>query len=250
VDNTARENPASRHGELTAETSAAEASAEAVYRSTDPDDPFCGQTELAINQLIAAVESRNPSLQVASAAWRAAAERYPQAVSLEDPMFGFMLSTGGVGMDRQMSETVPGAMVGTESGYMLEVSQKVPWPGKRQLRGAKAVAEAESEQGEIGETRLRLAEASRRSFYEYCQADRLLEVNARTGELMREFREVAKSRYESGQATQQDVLQAELERAVGCPLHPVATTTDSRLATPDVTDERDTERSLRPLSTS
>ena len=56
-----------------------------VYTSDDPSDPFNGLAELSVEQLVAEVQARNPSLQAASAAWRAATERYPQVVSLDDP---------------------------------------------------------------------------------------------------------------------------------------------------------------------
>ncbi|MGA2035697.1 MAG: hypothetical protein ABSG68_25900, partial [Thermoguttaceae bacterium] len=52
----------------------------------DGDDPFRGQTELSLAVLLTEVQARNPSLQAAAAAWRAATQRYPQAVALEDPM--------------------------------------------------------------------------------------------------------------------------------------------------------------------
>ena len=68
-------------------------------RSDDPADPFNGQAELSVEQLMAEVQARNPSLQAASAAWRAAAERYPQVVSFDDPMFTGMISPKGIGMD-------------------------------------------------------------------------------------------------------------------------------------------------------
>ena len=39
-----------------------------------PDDPLVGQAELSVEQLVAEVQARNPSLQAAGAAWRAAAD--------------------------------------------------------------------------------------------------------------------------------------------------------------------------------
>lgn len=168
--------------------------------SKTPKAPQSEERPLTVEWLVPAVQTRNPSLEVATAAWRAAAEQYPQVVSLDDPMFGFLVSPGGLGVDNG-------------GGYMLELSQKLPWPGKRQLRGERAAATAEAEQGDIGETRLRLAEAAKTAFYEYYLAYRLLEVNDKTTELMTEFRRIAKSRYEANQAMAQDVLQAELELA-------------------------------------
>jgi outer membrane protein TolC len=166
--------------------------------AADSPDPFVGQAELRLDQLVAEVAARNPSLQAVSEAWRAAAQRYPQMVSLEDPMFGFMVSPSGVGRD---------------GGWMVEASQKIPWACKRYFRGSIAQAEADAAKGEIGDTRLMLAEAAQMAFFDYYLARRELEVNADTVTLVKQFRENAKAKYEASQATEQDVLQAEVELA-------------------------------------
>jgi outer membrane protein TolC len=175
--------------------------AQFVYRSDDPFDPLDNQAKLSVEQLVAEVQVRNPSLQAASAAWRAAAERYPQAVSLDDPMFRSMITpTKGLGTDNG-------------GGWMVEASQKIPWAGKRALRGNAAAAEADAMQGDLGDVQLRLAEASRTAFYDYYLARRELEVNASTQQLVGQFREIARNKYQVNQTTQQDVLQADVELA-------------------------------------
>jgi outer membrane protein TolC len=176
------------------------ASLQSEYRSDDPNDPFAGQAELPLDVLVAEVQARNPSVQAASAAWRAAAERYPQVVSLDDPMFNYMISPSGVGtMDN--------------GGWMVQASQQIPWPGKRALRGSVAAAETEVARGDIGDTRLRLSEAARIAFFDYYLAWRQAEVNQSTRQLVRQLREIAVNKYEVGQVTQQDVLQADVELA-------------------------------------
>lgn len=166
-----------------------------------PDDPFSGEEELSLEQLISAVEARNPSLQAMIAAWQAASQRYWQVVSLDDPMFGFMMSTDRVGQNEG------------EAGYMLELSQQIPWPGKRHLRGHVADAQADAARGEVGVTSLQLTQMARTAFYQYYVARRQLQVNQQTSKLMEEFRDIARSKYEVNQAMQQDVLQAEVELA-------------------------------------
>ena len=166
--------------------------------AADGDDPFAQATELPLDQLVAEVERRNPSLQAVSEAWRAAAQRYPQMVSLEDPMFDWMIAPRGVG---------------PEGGWMIEASQKLPWAGKRRLRGSIATAEADAARGDIGDTRLMLAEAAKMAYFDYYLARRQLQVNADTMQLVRQLREIAKSKYEASQATEQDVLQADVELA-------------------------------------
>ena len=163
-------------------------------------DPFAGQSEISVERLVAEVEARNPSLEAAQAAWRAAAERYPQVISLEDPMFGFAVSPGGVGLEQN-------------GGWMVEASQKLPWAGKRALRGEAADAEADAAGGECGDVRLQLALAAKMALADYYMAVRQAEVNRATDALLVEFRQIAKSKYEVAQATEQDVLQANVDLA-------------------------------------
>ena len=169
--------------------------------TVEADDVFGGRSELELSVLIEEVLARNPSLQVAIATWREAAQRYPQVVSLEDPMFGTMLAPNAWG-----DETL-------EGGYMLEASQKLPWPGKRQLRGQAALAEASAARFDVGDTRLMLVEATKLSFFDYYLARREMEVNEKNVQIMEEFRNTASTKYRANQVTQQDVLQADVELA-------------------------------------
>jgi outer membrane protein TolC len=171
------------------------------YRSDDPSDPFNGLAELPVEQLVAEVQARNPSLQAATAAWRAATEHYPQAVSLDDPMFRYMITpTNGLGTENG-------------GGWSVEASQKIPWAGKRALRGSAASADADAMKGDIGDVRLRLSEAARTAFYDYYLARRQIDVNTSTRRLVTQFRETAWNKYQLNQTTQQDTLQADVELA-------------------------------------
>jgi outer membrane protein TolC len=163
-------------------------------------NPLAEQAELSVDELVSQVEARNPSLQAVTAAWRAAADRYPQQVSLDDPMFQFMMAPGGMGKD-------------DSDGWAVQVSQKLPWPGKRELRGAEANADAEAMHGDVGDQRLRLDETSRMAFYDYYLAQRLIEVNESAHKLLAEFRDIAVHKYEVAQGPQQDVLQTDVELA-------------------------------------
>jgi outer membrane protein TolC len=163
-------------------------------------DPFAGQTELSAERLVAEVETRNPSLEAARAAWLAAAQRPAQATAWDDPMFGFAVCPGGVGLEQG-------------GGWMVEASQKVPWAGKQALRGAAASAEADAAAGELADARVQLAAAAKIALADYYQAVREEEVIRATAELLTQFRQVARSKYEAAQATEQDVLQADVDLA-------------------------------------
>src|SRR6185436_4954367 len=69
---------------------------------------------LDVDWLVHQVEERNPSLQALVFAWHSAAQKYPQAVSLDDPMFMTMLAPGSVNSAK------------TETAYVLEAAQKFP----------------------------------------------------------------------------------------------------------------------------
>jgi outer membrane protein TolC len=156
---------------------------------------------LDIDALVAEVLAVNPDIRAAAAAWRAAAQRYPQEVSLDDPMFGFMLGPDSWGAPA------------LNDAYVLEASQAIPWPGKRQLRGNIARAEANAAYHDVGNERLRIAEATRLAYYEYFLAHRQLAVLAESTHLLEDFRQIALTRYEAATVEQQDVLLADVELA-------------------------------------
>src|SRR5262249_22349557 len=103
-----------------------------------------------------------------------------------------------------------GTIQNRNRGYRLDLSQKLPWPGKRTLRGENARAQARAAHDDVDSMRLQLIESSKVAFYDYYLVHRALEVNAEKLRLLREFRRNAEARYKVG-APQQDILQADVE---------------------------------------
>ena len=167
----------------------------------EPPTVIGAEEELSLPILVEEVRTRNPSLQAMAAAWQAAAQRYPQAISLEDPML--------------MAMVAPDAFDSAEvdNGYALQGSQKIPWFGKRSARGCQARAEASAAYHDLQDSRVRLDEITRTAFFEYYLARRQLDLNREDLEVLRQFKSTAKSKYTANQVTQQDVLQAEVELA-------------------------------------
>jgi outer membrane protein TolC len=171
-----------------------------VAPESPPDSPFAETKELSADALVQQVLVRNPSLAQMTAAWKAAQARYPQVTSLDDPMFGTTLAPAAL-------TTLPDS----SSGYRFEVSQKYPWFGKRQLRGANALAEANAAGDEVEDMRLQLVESARLAFFEYYLVHRALAVNRAGLRKVRDFREEAESRYRQTLSPQQDIFQADVE---------------------------------------
>jgi cobalt-zinc-cadmium efflux system outer membrane protein len=162
---------------------------------------FLGEAELSLPELVREVESRNPSVQAMMYAWQAMAQRYPQAVSLDDPMFMAMVAPASFGSNQ------------VESAYVLQGTQKLPWFGKRPTRGQAAQAEASAAFQDMNDTRLQINQVTRVAFYDYYLVQRQLELIDENSTVMHEFRDTAQVKYENNQVTQQDVLQADVELA-------------------------------------
>jgi outer membrane protein TolC len=150
--------------------------------------------------LVSEVVARNPTLGQMVATWQALMARYPQVTSLEDPMFAATVGPATIAPDDPV-----------EFAYRVEISQKLPYPGKRALRGENARAEASAAGMDIDDLRLQLVESARVAFYDYYLVYRALEVNEESVRLLNDFRKNAQTRYQTGLVPQQDVLQADVE---------------------------------------
>jgi outer membrane protein TolC len=169
----------------------------AVIDSQEP--AFAGVSELSVDALIEKVLARNPTLSQVVAAWQAASARVPQVTSLDDPFIGVTVAPASIGSSE------------VEFGYRLELSQKLPWPGKLGLRGANASAEAAAASNDVEETRLQLIEAARMAFYDYYFVYRSIAVNEEGLELLKAIHKAVEGRFKPGLADGQEIYQVDVE---------------------------------------
>lgn len=155
--------------------------------------------ELTPEVVVSEVLARNPTVAQMTAAVEMAAARYPQVTSLDDPVFSSWVAPASLGSNR------------VNDAARFEVSQKLPFPGKRALRGEAALATATAAGYDLEDTKLQLVEMAKAAYADYAFAERALEVNADGQKLLEEFKQNAETRYKTGQTPQQDVLQADVE---------------------------------------
>jgi outer membrane protein TolC len=161
---------------------------------------FPDAKELSVDALVQQVLARNPTLPQMVAAAQAASARIPQVTSLEDPYFGATVAPASIGSSD------------VEFGYRLELSQKLPWPGKLGLRGANAQAEARAAGNEVDDARLQLTEAARMAFYDYYFVHRAIEVNQRGLDLLGQIHKAVESRFKVPQLeSSQELYQVDVE---------------------------------------
>jgi len=162
------------------------------------DEVVIGGTVLDRAQLVAAVLARNPDLDAARATWRVAVAAYPSAVTIDDPRLSYEVAPFSIG------SPVP-------FGQRVELSQKLPYPGKRAAAGDAALASADAAEADYDTLRLELAEATVHVFDDDYVAARALEVNTHHHELIERIYKSATAQYTVGKASQQDPLEAEAE---------------------------------------
>jgi outer membrane protein TolC len=160
---------------------------------------------LISQQLVKAVLERNPSLPALRAAAQAAASRVEPAGALDDPMVSYAFAPqtiGGIenptGPDRGLNQSI-------------DLSQEIPWPGTLGLREDAARSEADAASQDLADLRLEIIAAAKAGFAEWYYVHRALAINEANRDLLIELRNVAETQYAAGRATQQDVIQAELE---------------------------------------
>lgn len=176
-----------------------------------PDTPRPGGAEenttpftnsaLTSDELLQAVSARNPTISQMTAAAALAAARYPQVTSLDDPVLGVSTAPGSFGSSH------------VDFASRVEVSQKFPLFGKRNLRGQIASAEANAAMQDLDEAKLLLAEATLTAFADYYLSVKAIAVSEENRKLIGEMRQNAETRYKNGVAPQQDMLQADVEMA-------------------------------------
>ena len=171
-------------------------------RSTQVDGAALFATEQPLDRaaVVAAVLARNPSVDAAREALRAALAEIPQATALDDPMVGYELAPLSIASDAPF-------------GQAVSIRQKLPFPGKRRLAGELALAMAEAEAAELGAVRLELAQMASELYDDYFVAARALDINAQHKTLLEQFKKSAEAQYVAGRAAQQDPIQAEVELA-------------------------------------
>lgn len=158
-----------------------------------------------LEDVLEQVRERNPRLQALRAAAAAAAHREPEASTLPDPLLQFgVMNFGLPDFNADMAMSMAPA---------VQLMQRIPFPGKLDLRGeiasyATGMAEAGAE-----EAWWNVRGAASNLFFELYALDRRLEVMRETLDLLKDFQQVAKAMYVAGTGRQADVLRADVEVA-------------------------------------
>lgn len=147
----------------------------------------------------------NPEVQAAQKKYEASRVRPQQATALPETMVSLGYSSSG--------SPRPFAGIGTEptanAGVM--VTQELPYPGKRRLRGAIAEREAEAEFQQYQAAQLSVMSRVKTAWQRLASSYEMLTVLEHTRDLVREMLRVTEARYAAGTAAQQDLFKAQTQ---------------------------------------
>ena len=152
-----------------------------------------------LEELIGVLLEENPEILSARAQSRSSLERVPQRKSLPDPLLRY----------RYYVQT-PETRVGPQQ-HGLELSQSVPWFGKRDLEAERAAHEAAAVAWRVQGLARSLVAELKRSYFEAGYLQEALAVNAEQADSLRRFEQIALTRYSTGEGNQQSVIQVQTD---------------------------------------
>jgi cobalt-zinc-cadmium efflux system outer membrane protein len=153
--------------------------------------------------VVSVVLRDNAAIKAMRAKWEMMKARVPQAGAWED------LRAGVDSMTTRSVSIPPNSFM--DQTAMLE--QEVPISGKNRSRARAATAEAGAAFEDLRRMELDVVSRARIAYARLANGYAQLEVNRRNDDLLSQFVQISRSRYETGTATQADVLIAQTDAA-------------------------------------
>ena len=160
----------------------------------------------SLQDLLTEGERNNPQIEAARQGWQAAKQVPSQVSTLPDPQFN--LQQVNVGSPRPFA-----GYTNSDFAYLgLGVSQDLPYPGKRRLRGEMAKRDADVTQQQFESVRRSVLAGIKSAYFQLAYLSKTLGILVSDGQLLEQVEKAADARYRSGMGNQQEMLQAQLEQ--------------------------------------
>jgi len=158
---------------------------------------------LLLENAVAIAVEGNPGLAEMQARAAAMAAIPSQAGALPDPMISLSalsLPTDTFNLDQEPMTQI-----------QIGIEQSVPFPGKLALKEHAAELDADAAASTVDESRLRLIHNVKKTWWQIFYLDRAIEIVSRNKDLLRQFVQIAQTKYKVGEGLQQEVLLAQVE---------------------------------------
>jgi outer membrane protein TolC len=150
----------------------------------------------------------NREILAAQKKYEAARQMPAQASALAEPTVSVGYAANGA--------PYPVAGIGRDvtSNAGVMVSQELPFPGKRPLRGEIAAKEASAQYQEYLAVRLNVVARLKQAYHELHHANVSITFVARYQDLLQKILRISEARYSVGRAAQQDIFKAQTQFAI------------------------------------
>jgi outer membrane protein TolC len=160
---------------------------------------------VSLQELIREAEQNNPEIAAAQQGYEAARHVPREASALPDTQVS--VQQFAVGSPRPFA-----GYTNSDFAYIgFGVSQDIPYPGKRGLRGQVAGREAEARQIQIESARRAVIAKLKATYFRLSYLQQTLSILEKNDQLLRDVQQIVESRYRVGQGNQQEVLKAQLQ---------------------------------------
>jgi len=151
---------------------------------------------------------QNREILAAQKKYEAMRQKPGQENSLPDPMVSVGYTSSGAPYPVAGIGSSPTANAG------IMVSQELPFPGKRALRGEIAAKEASAEYEQYLAVRLSVTARLKQAYHELHHANASIAFVLRYQELLKNILRISEVRYSVGRAAQQDIFKAQTQFAI------------------------------------
>ena len=163
---------------------------------------LCAGDTLSQGEVVNTVLRENPTIKAARAKWEAMKKRVPQARAWEDPMAGVDVERGGT------------TRFNTFSDAEWMIAQQIPISGKNLSRGRASSADAAGNFEELRRVELDAVSRARVAYFRLASAYGQLAITRENQDLLAQFAEISRVKYEAGIQSQSDVLLAQTDLAL------------------------------------
>jgi len=158
-----------------------------------------GVEAASLDELIQEAHDNNPQIQEKFYQWKAAEYKITSVKSLDDPTvnYGYLVEN---------LET----RVGPQE-HKVGVSQKIPFPGKLNLKGKAQSKHAQMLKEQYEATKNIIIKDVKFAYYDVFWVDKAIEINEEEKSILEKLEKVSQRRYESNLGGQQEVIKAQVE---------------------------------------
>jgi len=154
---------------------------------------------ISLKVILQEASENNPKIKEAYNNWKASEYRIKSVKSLEDPVASY-------GYFAEEAQTKVGPQ---EQKY--GVSQKIPFPGKLNLKGKTQAKHAQMLKEQFEATKNEICKDVKFVYYDLFWADQAVEISEEEKSILEKIEKVAQRKYESNLVGQQDVIKIQVE---------------------------------------